>query len=155
MPYAFYGSWAPLILTTGVKYPERVMVSGSNGSDGPITGPLGVTLPAISGNAWQVDIEYTADGGATWSPSPSTRDVVVTPADGLLVALFSFYDTSAKLIEGYDIHFVYLNPQVNPKGSPPYGFTLPSSSFRPTPPNVGNGNMNCCKPKCTCSRCRR
>ncbi len=56
------------------------------------------------------------------------------------------------------VQFVYLNPQVNPPWSPPYGYTLPPSSFRPPRPclNPPGCNCPCCcqarakKPPCKC-----
>ncbi len=154
MPFTFYGRSAPLILSTGVTYLERARVAGSNASDGPITGPIGQRLAAIDGAAWQVFLEYSTDGGVTWLESPSTRDPVVTPTDGLLVALYAFYNSTQKLIEGFLVHFIYLNPVINPPGPnvPQFGFTLPPNSFRPQPPTPPIPAACGCKCRCSCHR---
>ena len=152
MPFTFFGRWAPLILSTGVTYVERARVAGSIASNGPITGPIGQQLAPIDGPAWQVYLEYSTDGGVTWLESPATRDPVVTPTDGLLVALYAFYDPTKKLIEGFLVHFIYLNPVINPPGpkQPPFGFTLPPDSFRPQPAIAPVPTRCGCKCGCSC-----
>jgi hypothetical protein len=158
MPFTFYGSWAPMILSTGVLYLERVRIAGSQGSDGLLTGPVGTTLAAIDGDAWQIFLEYSMDGGASWLPSPTIRTPYVTPVDGLGVDLSAFYDATKNLVEGAIVHFVYLNRQINPLGPtvPPFGFTLPPGSFRPPRPVPRASDCcSCCgERRCWCQRRR-
>jgi hypothetical protein len=152
MPFTFYGSWAPMIVTTGVTYVERARIAGSVASDGTLTGPVYETLAPINGAVWQVFMEYSTDGGVTWLESPTIRTPGVIPADGLIISLSSFYNATAKLVEGFIAQFTYLNREVNPlgPGEPPYGFTLPPGSFRPKPPSIGNSNICHCGCVCTC-----
>jgi hypothetical protein len=152
MPFTFYGNWAPMIVTTGVTYIERARIAGSIASDGPLTGPVYETLAPINGAVWQVYMEYSTDGGTSWLESPTIRTPDVTPADGLIISLSAFYNAAEKLVEGFIAQFTYLNREVNPLGpsEPPYGFTLPSGSFRPAPQSIGNPYACPCTCMCTC-----
>jgi hypothetical protein len=172
MPNTFYGKWSLKVSAVNDKVvgvsgtvQERIRIAGSQGSDGPIAGVVGNGIAAIDGTAWEVYMEWSNDGGATWSSNLVQRTPSVTPSDGLIVTLYAWQDLLLGPVpgttppEGFNLvaQFVYLNRQVNPLGpnQPVHSFTLPASSFRPQRPAQGDSGRCCCECICTCHQAKR
>lgn len=156
MPITFYGKWSLLVIAKNAAFDERVSIAGSAGSDGPVAGVAGQTVAAIDGTAWQADMEWSSDGGASWYPSRIRRIPGVTAADGLIVTLYADDNTPDQGDGDFNdliVQFIYLNRQVNPVGPgvPPYSFTLPQTSFWPQ--RGGGGKPSPCGCECICT-CR-
>jgi hypothetical protein len=108
-------------------------------------------VPEIDGAAWNIFLERSEDGGATWLPNIVQRIPSVTPQSGLIVTLYGDDSVVAPQDSDVSVQFVYLNPQVNPPGpvpDPPYHFTLPPDKFWPWPPALPC--PSCCVIPCNC-----
>ncbi len=169
MPSTFYGKWS--LLVTGNNAPEfqqRVRIAGSLASDGPVPGMVGQQVAVIDGMSWDAYLEWSSDGGASWSQSKIARTPGVTPQYGLAVTLsadiFSAVlplgggrhgNMTVNIPDALDVQFGYLNPEVNPQGAypPPFSFTLPSGSFYPQAPPLNQPAPCCCCGSLRCS-CR-
>jgi hypothetical protein len=149
MPTTFYGNWSLDVTGNVGEFDQRVRIVGSLNADGILAAPLGAQIPEIDGSAWQVFLERSGDGGATWQENVVQRVPTVTPQNGLTVTLYG--DDAVVLPQDSDvaIQFVYLNQQVNPPPvPPPFNFTLPPGSFWPQrPPPLCEC---CCKAPCCC-----
>jgi hypothetical protein len=150
MPITFYGKWSLEVIRNVEESQQRLRIVGSVASDGIVDGTVGTHVAEIDGNAWNVFMERSSDGGATWLENIVQRTPSVTPKDGLIVTLFGDDDIVAPQNSDVTIQFVYLNPQVNPQGpaNPPYIYTLPPEQFWPMPPP--RICSCCCKCSCIC-----
>jgi len=147
----FYGKWSMKVIGKNADFKQRVVIEESLSSDGFVDGVVGQSVPAIDGPKWLVFIESSGNNGTSWNASRTKRVPGVISPDGLVVTLFSDDVVTGGSDSDFNdliVQFVYLNPEVNPPGVPPYNFTVPPESFRPTlPPD---------KPKCRCEcTCRK
>ena len=131
MPVTFYGKWSLEVVRNLHLFEERVRIVGSLASDGTVDGAVGTQVAAIDGTSWDIFMEERRILGV-WEPQLIFRIPSVTPQDGLIVTLYSVPPQDGI----FAVKFKYLNTQVNPPGpsTPPFGFTLPPSSFRPPGP---------------------
>jgi hypothetical protein len=150
MPDTFYGKWSLEVIGNVGEFDQRMRIVGSIASDGIVAGTIGTTVPQIDGAGWNVFMERSADGGVTWQTNLVQRIPSVVPPVGLIVTLYGDDDIVPPLDSDITVRFVYLNPQVNPPGVPPYNYTLPPGQFRPKrPPKVC---PCCCQCECKCMR---
>jgi hypothetical protein len=158
MSFTFYGKWSFTVVGNVDEFLQRVRISGSLAGDGVYPAPLGATLTGIDGASWQVSLDRSGDGGATWQENLLQSLPGVTPQDGLIVTLYGDDSVVPPADSDVTVVFKYLDPLVNPPGSPPSGYTLPPGSFRPPRPCLklpGCGCSCCCqvkvkKPPCKC-----
>jgi hypothetical protein len=131
MPVTFYGKWSLEVVGNLHLFEERVRIVGSLASDGTVDGAVGTQVADIDGTSWDIFMEEVRPFGV-WEPQLIFRIPSVTPQDGLIVTLYSVPPQDGI----FTVKFKYLNTQVNPPGpsTPPFGFTLPPSSFRPPGP---------------------
>jgi hypothetical protein len=150
MPVIFYGQWSLDVIGNVGEFQQRLRIAGSIASDGTVAGTVGTQLAAIDGAGWNVFMERSADGGATWLPNLVQRLPSVTPTDGLIVTLYGDDSVVAPQDSDVTVQLVYLNRQVNPTGPtpPPYSYTLPPGQFWPMPPP--RTCPCCCKCPCSC-----
>lgn len=149
MPVTFYGKWSLDVVGNVGEFDQRVRIVGSIASDGTVSGAIGTQVADIDGASWNVFLERSSDGGATWQPNLVQRIPSVTPTDGLIVTLFGDDSIVAPQDSDVTVQFVYLNLQVNPPGpQPPYSYTLPPGDFRPMRPPMPC--PCCCRHPCTC-----
>jgi hypothetical protein len=151
MPVTFYGSWSLDVVGNVGEFEQRVRIVGSIASDGSVSGSVGTQLAEIDGDSWEVFLERSSDGGATWLPNLVQRVPSVTPKDGLIVTLFGDDSIVPPQDSDVTVQFVYLNLQVNPPGpqpEPPFNFTLPPGQFLPMPPP--KLCSCCCVHPCSC-----
>lgn len=147
----FYGKWSMKVIGKNADFQQRVMIESSLASDGAIPGVVGQTVAAIDGARWFAFIESSSTG-ASWQASQIKRVPGVISPDGLIVTLFSDDVVPGGSDGDFNdliVQFTYLNPDVNPPGSPPYSFTLPPDAFRPSLPRRPCG---CCEPRCSCQK---
>jgi hypothetical protein len=147
MPVAFYGKWSLEVVANANKFEERARIIGQD----MIGNERGVLASTVDGKVgtkvvstgledalapWYVFMERSGDGGLTWQTNLIQRIPSVTPQDGLIVTLYADDSVVAPQDSNFIVKFKYLNKQVNPPGpsTPPFGFTLPPSSFRPPGP---------------------
>jgi len=125
-------------------FEERVTISGSDNSDGSFPGTPGVMIPAIRGDEWAVELEWSSDGGATWYPSAIRRTDGVTDADGLVVVLGADDNVPAARDNDFNdlvVQFVYLDQAANPPPpAKPYDFTIPRDWLRRAEPDRPPGD---------------
>jgi hypothetical protein len=149
MPTTFFGKWSLDVVGNVLEFDQRVRIQGSLNADGTLAAPVGAQIAEIDGAAWQVYLERSGDGGATWQENLVQRIPTVTPQNGLTVTLYGDDGVVAPQDSDVTVQFVYLDPQVNPHPSPPpYNFTLPPGSFRPQRPTPIC--ECCCKLPCCC-----
>jgi hypothetical protein len=150
MPTTFYGKWSLDVTANVGEFAQRVRIQGSLNTDGNLTAAIGAQIAAIDGAAWEVYLERSSDGGATWQENLVQRSPTVTLQNGLTVALYGDDSVVPPQDSDVTVQFVYLNLEVNPKPiPPPFNFTLPPGSFRPQlPPRRCEC---CCKVPCCCS----
>jgi hypothetical protein len=136
MPVTFYGKWSLDVVGNVNEFQERVRIVGSLHSDGIVAGTVGTQVAEIDGTSYDIFMERSGDGGATWQANLIQRIPSVTPQDGLIVTLYADDSVVAPQDSDFIVKFKYLNTQVNPPGlsTPPFGFTLPPSSFVPPRP---------------------
>jgi hypothetical protein len=157
----FYGKWSLTVISKSASFQERVRISGSLASDGPVAGIAGQQVAAIDGASWDAYMEWSSDNGVTWYPSRIHRLPGVTPQNGFVVQLRAddnFPNLADNDFNDLVVQFIYLNPQVNPAPDypPPFSFTLPAGSFYPQSPAPKEPEHCCCccgKRRCTCRRC--
>lgn len=151
MAVSFYGSWSLVVLTKEAAFEERARITGSNGSDGFIAGVPG-DESHVDGEAWQVEMEWSSDGGASWHPSRVRRVPSIVPGKGLVLMLRAD-DNTEQLGDGdfndLVLECLYLNEVVNPPGvgAKPYELTTPEDSLwpkRPSPPKETCPGGCCC-----------
>ena len=144
MPVTFYGKWSLEVVGNVGEFQQRLRIVGSAASDGVVGGAVGTQVAAIDGASWNVFMERSADGGATWLANLVQGIPTVTPADGLTIMLYGDDSLVPPQLSDVTAKFVYLNPQVNPPSpvQPPLGYTVPPGQFWPAPP----------KPICPCCR---
>jgi hypothetical protein len=150
MSFTFYGQWSLTVIGNIHEFLQRVVISGSIANDGPFPAPLGAQIANIDGASWQVSLERSADGGATWQENLLQSIPGVTPQQGLIVTLYGDDSVVPAADSDITVVFQYMNPVVNPPGAPPYPYTLPPGSFRPPRPCLklpGCGCTCCCQPK--------
>jgi hypothetical protein len=149
MPTTFYGKWSLKVTGNVGEFDQRVRIQGSLNADGNLNATIGAQIADVDGASWNVWLERSADGGATWQENVVQRIPTVTPQNGLTFTLYG--DDSVVPAPDSDVivQFVYLDPQINPHPSPSgFGFTLPPSSFRPPRPLP---LCDCCaKTPCVC-----
>ena len=158
MPITFYGKWSLTVTAANGTFQERVRIAGSQGSDGSVPGVVGNGIATIDGTTWQAYMEWTSDGGTTWENNLITvRMPGVTPQDGLIVSLYASVLFRGPLRGNLNpdyfnlvVQFNYLNREVNPSGTTPYSYTLPSGGFRPKRPSRCH-----CECICTCHPAKR
>jgi hypothetical protein len=153
--FTFFGNWSLDVTSNDQAFSQRVQIQNSANADGVLAAYVGAQIASIDGSEWQILLERSSDGGATWQHNQILRTIAVTPQNGLTVTLYG--DDSDSLVPGVDtnviVELVYLNQQINPHPAvPPYNFTLPSGSFWPQRP--ANPCECCGKPRCCC-RLRR
>jgi hypothetical protein len=145
VPVTFYGKWSLEVVGNDSQFEERVRIVGLIVTTAAPTNPtqllvigatVGTKVAAIDAPSWDVFVDLSADGGATWETNLIQRIPSATPQDGLIVTLFAKPDSVIPQLNMVTVKFKYLNTQVNPPGpsTPPFGFTLPPSSFRPPGP---------------------
>jgi hypothetical protein len=83
MAVTFYGPWSLLVMSKDAQLEGRVTISGSANSDGSFPGTPGLTIARIDGEEWTVNLEWSAEGGATWTSSAIRQTMGVTQTDGL------------------------------------------------------------------------
>jgi hypothetical protein len=160
----FYGSWSLNVLSKEALFEERATIIGSQNSDGVVPGVPGNSVASIEGDAWEIEMEWSSDGGANWYPSRIHRLPGVVPGKGLIVTLAAD-DNTPQLADGdfndLILELVYLNPVVNPPGGglKPYEFTAPEGSYLPKPLRPPEKNAGGCCCACGCqhgaaARCR-
>jgi hypothetical protein len=151
MPVTFYGKWSLEVVGNVNEFEERMRIVGFLGGGSLATtvdGTVGTKVAAIDAPSWDVFMERSGDGGATWLPNLIQRIPSVTPQDGLIVTLYADDSVVAPENSDFIVKFKYLNTQVNPPGpsTPPFAFTLPPSSFRPAgttaSPDQGRGRVS-------------
>jgi hypothetical protein len=148
----FYGKWSLSVIGKNAEFQQRVVIEGSLASDGVIGGVVGQHVAAIDGKQWWAFVESSSDG-ASWTASRLLRVPGVLSPEGLIVTLFSDDVVPGGSDGDFDdliVQLVYLDPEVNPPGPPPYSFTLPPSAFRPSLPTRGTGCGCRCAPICSC-----
>jgi hypothetical protein len=150
MPTIFYGKWSLNVTGNVGEFGQRVRIQGSLNADGNLAAPIGAQIAEIDGAAWEVYLERSGDGGATWQENLVQRIPTVTPQNGLTVTLYGDDSVVPPQASDVTVQFVYLNPQVNPPPvPPPFNFTLPPGSFWPQrPPPLCEC---CCKAPCCCN----
>jgi hypothetical protein len=143
MPVTFYGKWSLEVVANANKFEERARILGVGGGGVlafTVDGTVGTKVAAIEKSRpelpWDVFMERSGDGGLTWQTNLVQRIPSVTPQDGLIVTLYADDSVVAPQDSNFIVKFKYLNTQVNPPGpsTPPFGFTLPPSSFKPPGP---------------------
>ncbi len=141
----FYGKWSMTVTAKNSARKQRVMIESLAGIENTVDGLVGQSIAEINFPQWYVLILST-EGGPGANASRIRRVPGVISPDGLIATLYSD-DVPAGGADGdfndLIVQFTYLNPEVNPPGVPPYEFTVPSGSFRPTRPGRD-------KPRCTC-----
>ena len=149
MPTTFYGKWSLDVTGNILEFAQRVRIQGSLNADGDLAASVGAQIAEIDGAAWQVFLERSRDGGATWQENLVQRIPTVTPQNGWTVTLYGDDSVVPPQDSDVTVQFVYLDPLVNPHPSPPpYNFTLPPGSFWPQrPPPLCEC---CCKAPCCC-----
>jgi hypothetical protein len=66
MPITFYGKWSLEVIGNVEEFQQRLRIVGSVASDGIVDGTVGTRVAEIGGKAWNVFMERSSDGGATW-----------------------------------------------------------------------------------------
>jgi hypothetical protein len=149
MPTTFYGKWSLDVTGNVDEFGQRVRIQGSLNADGDLAAAVGAQIAEIDGADWEVYLERSSDGGATWQENLVQRIPTVTPQNGLTVTLYGDDSVVPPQESDVTVQFVYLNRQVNPQPvPPPFSFTLPPGSFWPQrPPPLCEC---CCKAPCCC-----
>ena len=133
MPTTFYGRWSLYVTGNVGEFEQRARIQGSLNADGDLIASVGAQIPEIDGTAWQVFLERSSDGGATWQENLVKPMPTVTPQNGLTVTLYGDDSDVPPQESDVTVQFIYLDPDVNPKPVPPaYSYTLPTNSFRST-----------------------
>jgi hypothetical protein len=156
MPFTFYNNWSLTVTTvalpSGVE--TRVLIAGSQASDGTYPGVVGEQIASINGNSWQVTLQSSNDGGASWGDGVTLRNPSVTQQNGIIVTLTLLFEVIQDARPEFVVQLVYLNQQVNPQSpaQPQPVFTLPAGSFWPKLPGREAQACCCCcgKPMCGC-----
>src|SRR5260370_16396572 len=66
MPTTFFGKWSLDVTANVGEFGQRVRIQGSLNADGDLAASVGAQIAEIDGAAWQVFLERSSDGGATW-----------------------------------------------------------------------------------------
>jgi hypothetical protein len=156
MLFTFYNNWSLTVTTVALPpgVQTRVLIAGSQASDGTYPGVVGEQVASINGNSWQVSLQSSNDNGANWGEGETLRNPSVTQQNGIIVTLTAIFPAFRGTVPEFVVQFVYLNQQVNPQGpaqAPPV-FTLPAGSFWPKLPGREPQACCCCcgKPMCGC-----
>lgn len=135
MPTTFYGKWSLQVIGNVGEFGQRVRIQGSTNADGTLDAAIGAQIAEIDGAAWNVWLERTSDGGASWQDNIVQLIPTVTPQNGLTFTLYGDDAIVPAAASDVAVQFVYLNPKINPHPSPPgFSFTLPPGQFRPPRP---------------------
>lgn len=83
-----YGPWHVEVVARDAALDQRVVISGSQGSDGDYPGTRGTVIGDVTGEEWSVALEWrNATAGGEWQPSGVRREAGFTLQDGLFVTL--------------------------------------------------------------------
>lgn len=132
MPETFYGKWSVKVEQLNAGYDQRIVITGSDASDGVYPGVVGTFLPSVSGTEWTLTLEWNDNAGSGWQSSDIRRVASYAVDEGLAVRLGA--DDNYDAFQDYDyddliVLCLSLDAETNPypPSPPPYDFTLPEN----------------------------
>ena len=130
MTETFYGPWSVVVVGKDAAFDERLVIRGSDASDGDYAAAPGTGPGTVSGWGWTLDLEWNDNAGSGWQASGVQRSASYTAADGLVVTLGAD-DNYPHLRDGDFDDVVITCHSVDPDHTPlhpvvnPYDFTVP------------------------------
>jgi hypothetical protein len=139
----FHGPFIVRVVEKNAPVPQRLVVSGSDSSDGPHRGELGDTVE-VTGAMWTLDLQFFAPEPADpagWVFSLVQQSVAFTVEDGLVFTLRASNASGfiGRIPEFGDIVVTVTstNPDLNPMHppAPAPDFSLPKGAGDEPPPD--------------------
>jgi hypothetical protein len=130
MTETFYGPWRVVLRDANSHFSQRMLIQGSDSSDGEYRIAFGQDLDVeVRGAEWQLTTQFFPFGGPNWEEGDVRRSTRFEPVSGLLVQL----DGASRPpgIGGTTFNNLILicsclDPETNPIPAPnPYDFTIP------------------------------
>ena len=131
MPSTLYGPWRIDVRHVNSHFSQRLVISGSDASDGEYRVAFGEPLSLqVVGDSWQLAMQYFPfDVGATWQDSNYKESKAFVRGAGLIVQI----DGAARPLQVVSPVFTnltvvctYMDQEMSQlPGTNPYNFTLP------------------------------
>ena len=130
MSETFYGEWSLEVVEKTADFDQRFKITVSNNSDSIYPGTPGISI-SVSGEQWEVTMEWNDNVGSGWQTSDVQRSASYTADEGLVIKLGAD-DKTTDPNRDYDYDDLvlvckYLERTINPQpasGNPyPYDFT--------------------------------
>ena len=135
MSDTFHGQWIVEVWQKDALFNERFVISGSDSSDGAYSGVVGATPVVVSGDQWNITLEWNDGHGSGWQPSAIHRkSAACTASDGVIV-LLGADDNYEQYRDGDYNDLVLRLRSVDPDIAPwypithQYDFTLPEKAW--------------------------
>lgn len=129
----FYGPWELRVDTKDAWFEQQLVIVGSDSSDGEYPGVPGTAI-TVSGDSWQLTMNWRDPAGGPWAPSRIRRSAAYTPSGGLVLGLGA--DDSPPEVADRDFDDMTVtatsqDPDLDPlqPWENPYNFTLPENAF--------------------------
>lgn len=132
----FHGPFLVRVMRVNSPREQRLVVRGSDASDGLYPGVLGLSVQ-VTGDTWTVDLEWN-DTDGEWKSSWVDQSVAFTVDDGLMFTLRALNVVLLRSPNGSDsppfdhliVTVISTNPDLNPMHphTAPPDFTLPESA---------------------------
>lgn len=134
MGETFFGPWSVVVASKDADFDERLVISGSDTSDGAYTALPGTGPGTVRGTRWSIELEWNDNVGSGWQPSDVRRSARFTVGEGLVVDLGAD-DNFPNVRDGDYNDVVVTCRSENPEHTPlhpvmnPYDFSLPKEVF--------------------------
>ena len=139
MSETFYGDWSIVVTQKDAAFSERLVISGSDASDGAYPGLVGVGLANVQGERWTLALQWNDNAGSGWQQSGIRRKARYTQTEGFVVSLGA--DDNVASAQDFDfndlvVELRYNEPRLNPQ--PPvqnsFDFTITKDMLKGKPP---------------------
>lgn len=130
MQEVFYGQWDIRVLSKDADFSQRIVITGTDASDGDYPATPGGGPGPVSGTRWTLHAEWNDNASSGWQPGALRRTAAYTLADGLTVTIG--IDDNADAVRDHDYNdVVVVATSRNPDHTPlhplaaPLDFTVP------------------------------
>jgi hypothetical protein len=130
MTETFYGPWRVVLTRANSHFSQRMLIEGSDNSDGEYRIAFGQDLEVdVDGAEWRLTTQFFPFGGPSWLAGDVRRSTRYEPFAGLIVQLDGASrppGSGSTSFTNLTLHCSCLDPETNPISAPnPYDFTIP------------------------------